>query len=656
MKPDFDPPSRSPFPPRLSVALLLGAVCGLATSCGGTSSDAQEGPVASQDLVVTTGALVDGALWQLNRSIEITADRPLDFSSLSASNVAVVSTSSGAPVVGDWRPGLDPITGEVDFARICFQPACPVAPDDLPGFQPGANYALRVQGRESAAFILRGADGSSLETTLTIEFTTPSGTDPATLFFDSSPGAPAPVFRDQLGVAPDEAETTRIEVGRYQPQTAMLGVDPFGIVRVDWDPFGAVTGGLPLNHYVSPDSTVAFVVEFDEAIGLAEENAARLGLDYFDGTWHRVPTRGDRLTSCGQRGSSVRLMPLGTLPPGAPLRLRMDADFTDLVGHSAGAPRYVYLPVEGTEAAGPRGARVDALFEHFTVGGDEPGSMEDTTSDLGAARGFWGSGLISGVETPDGVSRVRSKWVPIGLAGVDGMGDPVRPDFSFRGVDENGVVQASAGSITLEPPLIGPVQPSLMGVSSAQLFLADLLEPTGLYDAQPGLLAGDRLQLRSSMAELESQIFTSEALPTSVRLGVGSGCYAPGFSLDCVPWNLQVLFPDLSDARAEIIPQSFEVYTWINRDLILPDHRVTITFDAAQAGADGRVDESSSYALANGWATDVAELSAGPAAGAPYAFLRFQVQFELDVSGDGYDPVERSPVLDFIKVPIDFRR
>jgi len=104
-------------------------------------------------------------------------------------------------------------------------------------------------------------------------------------------------------------------------------------------------------------------------------------------------------------------------------------------------------------------------------------------------------------------------------------------------------------------------------------------------------------------------------------------------------------------ATVEITPQSFELYTWFLRDTIHPDHRVSIRFDATLRDPAGQPNPAAAYSTTNGWASDVAQLS-----GVAWDFLRFEVQFELDVSGNGYQVLERSPRLDFIKIEVDFRR
>ncbi len=635
----------------LLVALLL------LPACGGGSRASQGPPSQPGAFVASTESLADGDLWQLNRAITILTNRELDFGSVHTESVSIEPLQGGPSVSGTYGPGLDPVTGVSDPTSVRFQPACPLLDGGPSGFAQGVEYVLTVRGADTSSFPMRSTAGEELETTFEITFSTPVGDDPAVLFYDAVPGPPRVSFRGQSGVPLDDPDTTRIEHGGFLPVSVLLRRSPSGQVEVDPDFSSLLPFGLPLNHYIVPENRIAIVLEFDQPILLSSGNLARIGIDFFDffdGTWRPIPSRAEPVASCGRRGSAVRLKLIGSLPPTRPLRLRLDQGFADLVGQSLPAATYEELPLQGASDANLVGSRVDAIYENFFLSGDEPGSMEDTVSVLDAPRGFWGSGLIAGVETPSGVSVVRSKWYPIGRAGHDGVGTPQTPTFYFTGTDAAGVVRAEGGTVVLDPPSLGPLAPVAISSSGLTLSFGDLLEPTALYAAQPSLLTGDRMRIRPDPepgTEFSTRILGAIAGETSVDVGVGSGCYLPGLFGDCVPWDLTALFPNLASTRVEVVSRSFEVYTWVTRDLHSLDHRVTITFDAARAGADGTADASTAFSLGGGWTPEVSDLS-----GQPWDFLRFEVRFELDVSGDGYDPLERSPLLNFIKVPVDFRR
>ena len=622
--------------------------------CGGSSPSGLPPLGGGNPLTVSTGALTEGVTWKLNRAIDITLDRAVDFGSVSLASVAVLTLPGGVPVNGSYELGGDAMTGAVDARVIRFQPHCAVTASEPGGFQQGAQYILVVRGADSTTTPLRALDGAVLATTIEVRFSTPSSTNPAILYHDSVGGAPNVVVRGRQGAPLDDPNSTRFELGRLQPDRVELRVGAFGALEVDPGSLALVPNGLPLNHYVAARNQVALVVEFDQAVQLSPENLSRLELQHLSGAWRRIPCRVEPLVGCGRRGSTVRVRPLGTLPPGAPLRLVLAAGFADLVGDSRPTNTIEWLPIAGTSVQDSSGARVDALFETFSAGGSHPESTEDFESDLGAPRGFWGSGFIAGAPTPDGVSRVRSKWYPVGLAGVDSNPLPAPQDFSFHGVDTHGVVRSVNGVVVLDPTIIGPVAPAALQLYTVALSRSEITDPLGLRTALPALLLGDRARLGpdpSPNQVIQSQIFDVEPLSALANLHLGYGCYIPGFEPDCAPWNLSGLFPAGTGATLEIRPQSFELYTGIVRDALHPDHRVTLRFDATLRDAAGQPDPAAAFSASNAWASDVAQLS-----GVAWDFLRFEVQFELDVSGDGYQALERVPLLDFIKIGIDFRR
>ena len=310
-------------------------------------------------------------------------------------------------------------------------------------------------------------------------------------------------------------------------------------------------------------------------------------------------------------------------------------------------PTTEVLPVRGTRSTGAAGSRVDAIWEPFLRSGDEPGSMEDTTSDLGAPRAFWGGGFLSGVDAPGGLSRARSRWFPVGLAGRE-VGMPIAtPDFSFSGTDAQGDVRArrirarSPGhrpAVARRDPAV-PRRP-----------LPRLARGTDGPLRRTARPAHGRPHAKTQGISVEAPVFGVSRAGSDVRSFLGVGCYAPGYNLDCVTWDLGALFSVAGGAGVDVRPRSFDVYSSVFRDRLNPDHRVTIRFDATFADADGQPDELAAFSTSAGWTPLVDLLS-----GTPWDFIRFEVEFDVDVSGDGWDPLERAPVIDFIKIPVDLR-
>ena len=115
------------------------------------------------------------------------------------------------------------------------------------------------------------------------------------------------------------------------------------------------------------------------------------------------------------------------------------------------------------------------------------------------------------------------------------------------------------------------------------------------------------------------------------------GLLRPRYNLGpCVAWDLGALFSVAGGAGVDVRPRSFDVYSSVFRDRLNPDHRVSIRFDATFADADGHPDELAAFSASAGWTPHVGLLS-----GTPWDFVRFEVEFDIDVSGDGWDPLER---------------
>jgi len=653
-------PSESTRP--RAAAIAAGLALALA-ACGGSGGDDDPGttpPPTGAPLVVTTPGLAPGAIWQLDRPIELEFSRAIDPGTLTQASVYVREAGpGGAFVAGTLLVAADPITGAPDPARAVFQPACPTEPSGAGGgLAPGGiDYTLTVQGADVPGGVpIRAADGAPLEATLEETFRTP--TPPMQLLFDRKPGPPALVARGDAGVLDAPENTTRIEVGGFAPTTVSLRRAPGGGLTVDPGSASLFPTGLPINHWIEPEHRLVVVLELDDTVGAAPSNLARVDLRFQDagGSWRPLPTRTWLASNCAQRGSSratLRAMPLGMIPPGRPLAVHIDEGFADRVGDATLIPETFALGVQGTTAATPAGARVDAVLEPFDLGGGGPFSMEDTTSDLGAPRATWGPRGLFPTETPDGVSRARSRWYALGRGGFSPGQPDVPPIFSWYGTDANGDVLRNGNRVALGPVALGPMAASVLGWAEVALPAAFLADPTGAISDLPALLRFDRALFTPDppgWGAVEPVILAATVEGNEARLGVESGCTIPGVAVDCAPLNLPLLYGPSAMPSVGIVRQSFQIFTWVWRDAYDPDHRVTITWDAARAGGDGRPDPATALSRSSGWTGDPTTLSGGD-----WDFVRFEVEFDLDVSGNGYDPIERGPVLDFIKLPFDVR-
>ncbi|MEL6712702.1 MAG: hypothetical protein AAFP86_02965 [Planctomycetota bacterium] len=640
--------------PRLLLLPPLLALAAASCESGGSEDPGPAPPEPPAVFSAETTDLTPGAVWPLNRAVRLRFSAPVDFASLTGFQVRLEDLTVGGFVDAALRPGLDPATGADLIDVAVLQPACPMPLGTVPGLVPGREYRLSVLGADTTPSPILSAAGEALAETIEIEFRTPDSSDPAVLFHDPVPGPPALVVRGAYGIAVDEPESLRVEVGFSEVRPFELLSAPDGSLEADLRSAEEFPDGLPLNHWIERRHRVAVHFAFDQPIDPGRTNLDRAGLEFFDGTeWRALPGRPELLSICGRRGTTLRFFPEGTLPPGHALRLVLREGFRDLVGEALVAPAAFELPVRPTEAQKPEGARIDALFENFS---GAP-AMEDTTSDLGAPRAVWGPNVLTGLLEGDGVSRARSRWYAVGRAGLE-LGAPEEPPaFLFYGTGAEGRVRASGGAVLLEAPAIGPAPPLAVDARDVALDLLDLERPSGFYTELPSMLTRERLRIGPAVApfpDVDTTIFVVDqpGVEGVIRTALGSGCYFPAsFGVDCEPWDLEERFPDPGAARFEVVPQSFEIYQRAARDVIGPDARVTILFDATTEGPDGRPVPAAAYSTFLGWAHDPSVFSGGP-----WDFVRFEVLFELDVSGDGFALSDQAVSLDFLKIPVDFRR
>jgi hypothetical protein len=98
-----------------------------------------------------------------------------------------------------------------------------------------------------------------------------------------------------------------------------------------------------------------------------------------------------------------------------------------------------------------------------------------------------------------------------------------------------------------------------------------------------------------------------------------------------------------------LLPRFFRVLGPLGVDL-LPDSRfVRILFQGAADDGAGRADEADPLV---DWTADASQF--GALAPGALDFVRFQVEFGLDASQDGFDPEAEPVALDFLRFPLRF--
>ena len=182
-----------------------------AWSCG--TSTATSTPPLSTPLTVTSISFAPGQIWPINRPVDVTFDRAIQFGSVS------LSTLRFETALGDIAPGsfVQPLdaNGNVQRNVVRFEPVCPsdLAGSDA-GFAPGGvMYTLRIAGLDQGNTTILADDNEGVADTFVESFITPSTSDPSQLFFDPVPGPAEIVVRGANGVSDFATDSTYVEIG-----------------------------------------------------------------------------------------------------------------------------------------------------------------------------------------------------------------------------------------------------------------------------------------------------------------------------------------------------------------------------------------------------------------------------------------------------------
>jgi hypothetical protein len=335
----------------------------------------------------------DGSVWQLNREIVFTFTEPIDFTTVSANTINIRSISD-VPATGAFSLR--------DAETVVFQPTCPTR-DDLSdaGLQPGETYVLRMPGLNTSSNTLRSVAGVPLGVQQTRTFSTPQSSLASIIFRDTRSGAPKPLVRDQGTVDPNG---TYVELGGDPDQRIYFEFDPNHQLVLSEPGFE-----MPLNLYSDQASRLAVHIAFDQPVNPSTTNISpsRLRLEFQDnlGTWHRIDTRVTLLQNCTETGATVRLEPVGVLPPSSTFRAVVEAGFQDIVGEARLEAQSTFA-VAPTRTVSFTSLSADALSDEFQesydFGGTSPLSYEDTEALFDTPPAEWGGGELSAAFSFDG--------------------------------------------------------------------------------------------------------------------------------------------------------------------------------------------------------------------------------------------------------------
>ncbi|MEM1452890.1 MAG: hypothetical protein AAF957_20125 [Planctomycetota bacterium] len=382
---------------RRGAVTLLAALAGSFVVAGcGSGGDDSSGPVTppggdtSQFRVVGTSVL-DGAVWQLNRPINIEFNQDIDFQTVSLSTIQIID-NQGIPAVGTFTP----VTPQI----VQFQPRCPT--DDANsngGFGQGRSYRLTVLAENAPGLgggvTVTNTAGDRLQVGLNVGFTTPQSNDPLILFVDVVAGPPQVRVRGLLGEPVDSMSSSFVEFGDGTSQ--FFAFDP----NTSTEPIGVLPAGslVPLNLYSRVEDQFSIVLQFNQPVFAATSNvnSQLIGIEYtYDpvpstAQWFRVPTRVDLINNCTQTGASVRVTPTGIVPQNSTMRVVVREGFQDLTGDRVLATQ-ARVRFE-SDLADPMGASPldgsDEILERFLIGGGGPDSLEDTELPSPLPRAAW---------------------------------------------------------------------------------------------------------------------------------------------------------------------------------------------------------------------------------------------------------------------------
>ncbi len=171
--------------PNLWKALVFGAIV-LLNSCGGSGANGSSQQNNTGYFVLESTNLGDGAVWQLNKLIELKFYHAIDMDSVSFATVIFHSADTNLPVTGSFE-----VDGE-DPTLLYFRPSCPNSEgNDNGGFLPGGvAYSMTLPSSSAfGAAVIRDRDGRGLQQGVVRNFTTPKEVGGG-LFVDYIDGPP----------------------------------------------------------------------------------------------------------------------------------------------------------------------------------------------------------------------------------------------------------------------------------------------------------------------------------------------------------------------------------------------------------------------------------------------------------------------------------
>lgn len=380
---------------RSSFAFVFSLSALLAGCSESDDTPAQTSPTTSLELLDVS--LPNLATWPLNMPLTFSFSEPVDFSTVSGNTLSIVS-EFGEPAVGSFTPGRQ-ADGTPDATVVVFRPSCPMLADlSDGGLAPDETiYVVTVVGLNESDNVVRSVDGGAITASTQRVYFTPPGIDPALVLVDTLAGPPQPLLRS---VGDSREDTSYFELGNGE--RLFLEFDEASATYQLSDPSAL----LPLNLYSDPDSSLAAVLVFDQAVDPGELNLSteRLSFEVLDGTvWRPLSSTVELLENCTEIGARVRLTPEGILPEstgvrGPNLRVVVRAGFRDLLGQANLTTIDDFARARTEERSfdslTPPDVLADEVFEDFLLSAEDLGSVLDPMAPIDAQPAVWGDGHL----------------------------------------------------------------------------------------------------------------------------------------------------------------------------------------------------------------------------------------------------------------------
>ena len=284
-------------------------------------------------------------------------------------------------------------------------------------------------------------------------------------------------------------------------------------------------------------------------------------------------------------------------------------------------------------------------------------------------------------------SESFSRWIPLGLARLNGDGSTNPVEFVFEGTDTTtaSVVRSGTAAQELAPVLpfstvtVGGAAPSLDSTAASFVIPGDdIADPNDLYKRNALLLREFAVRLRNTLA---TEVVTEFDIVSATYDGT-----ADEYTIFVDPRGLtfDTTVNDLSQMggsiEVEIVPFFFRLVTSGVEDLFPLETDIQILFDATledpltgnpsadpEASYSGRVDANGGdLDLVNGFAANIDALN-GPVA-APdqtdpdnivlenvnWDFVRFRVEFNIATGATTPTGNSPRPGIDFLRIPYRF--